>query len=315
MKIFIPRFLAAAAFVAMLMLVGTMGYMRIESWSFSDAWYMTATTITAVGYDEVHPLSQAGRNLTMLLIVGGITGLGLWFALLTSLIVELDLANVLRRRKSMKAIAELKDHILVCGAGRTGRRVVQEVVFLDHDVVVMERDGSKIDELRELYPDILVVEGDATQDHHLEEAGIRRAQGLMACLSSDMDNVYLCLSARELHPGMTVIARAYEEESMDKLYRAGATHVVNPNLSGANRMAAMMLRPSVVSFLDVATRSPDLALRIEQTTIAPGSPVAGQTLAEAKIPQPPSSSTRRRPPCSRRGTRSSSSGSRTRSTG
>jgi voltage-gated potassium channel len=129
------------------------------------------------------------------------------------------------------------------------------------------------------------VEGDATIDHFLEEAGVQKARGLITCLSADTDNLFVCLTARDLRADLEIVARAYEEETVPKLYRAGANHVVSPNASGAIRMAAFMLRPSVVSFLDVATRSPDLTLRLEQETVTENSPLAGRTLADARIPQ------------------------------
>lgn len=284
MKVFIPRFLATILLLLLLTTAGTAGYMLIEGWSLLDALYMAAVTITTVGYDEVRPLSAAGRHFTMVLLLGGITWIGIWFALMTSLIVELDLKNVLRRRRIMREIGSMEGHFIVCGAGRTGRQVVQELEAMNAPWVVVERDPSRIENLLTIIPDAYAVEGDATHDQTLVEAGLRRARGLVTCLSGDTDNLFVCLSARDLAPDAVIVARAYEEETMDKLYRAGATHVVSPNVSGAVRMASMLLRPSVVSFLDVATRSSELALRMEGTAISEGSAVAGKTLAEARIP-------------------------------
>lgn len=285
MRVFIPRFLGTLAFFAVLTVGGTVGYMAIEGWAFHDALYMTVITLTAVGYSEVLPLSEAGRNFTMVLLTGGITGMGLWFALITSLIVELDLKNVLWRRRIMKDIETLADHVIVCGAGRTGRQVVEELLTLGQAYVVIERDSDQVEALLEAAPDSLVVEGDATSDHSLELAGIGRARGLVACLSADTDNLFVTLSARDMNPELLIVARAFEEVTMSKLYRAGADHVVSPNVSSAIRMASVMLRPSVISFLDVATRSADFSLRLEQATISERSPVAHKTLGEAKIPQ------------------------------
>jgi voltage-gated potassium channel len=246
---------------------------------------MTVITLTAVGYDEVHPLSPTGRIFTSFILAGGITGLGLWVAFLTSFVVELDLTPVLRRRRTEKEIKKMRNHVIVCGAGRTGSQVMEELLVAGESFVVIERDRAKVEELQELLPDLVVVEGDATIDHFLEEAGVQKARGLIACLSADTDNLFVCLTARDLRSDLEIVARAYEEETVPKLYRAGANHVVSPNASGAIRMAAFMLRPSVVSFLDVATRSPDLTLRLEQETVTETSPLAGQTLADARIPQ------------------------------
>lgn len=185
----------------------------------------------------------------------------------------------------MREIANMRDHVIVCGAGRTGRQVAQELETVTHDYVVVDRDPKRIAVLREYIPDVHALEGDATHDQVLLDAGLTRARGLITCLSADADNLYVCLSARDLAARVTIVARAYEEESMDKLYRAGADQVVSPNVSSAIRMASALLRPSVVSFVDIATRSPDLKLRMEQTSVTERSPLAGKTLEQAKIPQ------------------------------
>jgi len=279
------RFIGTALFFSSIVLIGTFGFVLIEGWSWGDAAYMTVITLTAVGYDEVHPLSTPGRAFTSLILFGGITGLGLWFAFLTSFIVELDLADVFRRRRIQKQVKKMKNHVIVCGAGRTGSQVVEELLMAGETFVVIERDPEKNKQIQDLLPDIMVIEGDATVDHFLEEAGIDQARGLIACLSADTDNLFVCLSARDLRSDLEIVARAYEEETVPKLYRAGADHVVSPNASGAIRMASYMLRPVVVSFLDVATRSPDLTLRMEQEPVSESSPHLGKTLAEIKLPQ------------------------------
>ena len=285
MRPYVNRFLGTGLYFTGLLLFGTLGYMGIEEWEWGDSLYMTVITLTAVGYDEVHPLSPTGRIFTSFILAGGITGLGLWVAFLTSFVVELDLTPVLRRRRTEKEIKKMRNHVIVCGAGRTGSQVMEELLVAGESFVVIERDRAKVEELQELLPDLVLVEGDATIDHFLEEAGVQKARGLIACLSADTDNLFVCLTARDLRSDLEIVARAYEEETVPKLYRAGANHVVSPNASGAIRMAAFMLRPSVVSFLDVATRSPDLTLRLEQETVTETSPLAAQTLADARIPQ------------------------------
>ncbi len=285
LSIFIRRFVMALLFLALLLVGGTLGYLLIEGWSFGDAFYMSAITVTAVGYNEVHPLSDAGRAFTMLLLGGGLTFMGVWFALITSLIVELDLTHVFRSRRIVKSINALKDHVVVCGAGRTGRQVIHELEGAGAPWVVIERDGEHIEKLLAHYPAGLVITGDATDDEILLQSGLENAKGLVSCLSADTDNLFVCLSARDLAPKLTIIVRAYEEQSTDKLYRAGATHVVSPNVSGAIRMASVLLRPSVVSFLDIATRSSQLDLRMEQLAISSGSSISSKRLSDARIPQ------------------------------
>ena len=245
---------------------------------------MTVITLTAVGYSEVFELTPTGRTFTMLLLLSGISWMGLWFANITSFIVELDLKDALKRRRTMQEIAKMRDHVVICGAGRTGRQVAQEIQSVTQDYVIIERDPVRIEQLDEYVPDAHVLEGDATHDHVLLEAGLLHAKGLITCLSADTDNLYVCLSARDLAAKLTIVARAYEEESIDKLYRAGADQVVSPNVSAAVRMASVLLRPSVVSFLDIAGRSSDLRLRAEQMSVPETSSAVGKTLAELRIP-------------------------------
>lgn len=279
------RFIGVGILFGTLLGLGTVGYMVLEGAFVMDAMYMTAITLTAVGYSEVIPLSPNGRIFTMALLVSGITWMGIWFAVLTSFVVELDLTHVVRHRRIMKTIASLRDHVIVCGAGRTGRQVVSELEEMGADWVVIERDQERVEEILAEYPEGAALAQDATHDESLLQANLKEARGLVACLSADTDNLFVCLSARDLKPDLTIVARAYEEETMDKLFRAGATHVVSPNVSGAMRMASVILRPSVVSFLDIVTRSSDLSLRMEQARLSEDSPVVGKTLAEARIPQ------------------------------
>jgi len=282
---FLPRFVWTLLLLVLLITVGTLGYMIIERQTFSDSIYMTAITLTAVGYEEVWHLSRVGRVFTMVLLLGGLTFLGVWFANLTSFVVELDLANALQKRRNAQDIKNMKDHVIICGAGRTGRQVARELEASNMPYVIIERDKQRIEQLSEYVNKPHVLEADATHDHALLEAGLQKATGLIACLSADADNLYLCLSARDLAADLTIVARAYEEESIDKLYRAGATKVISPNTSSARRMASVLLRPSVVSFLDIVTRSSGLALRLEQTRVADSSAVVGKSLGDSRIPE------------------------------
>ena len=282
---FLRRFAGALLGLFALTVVGTVGYMIIEGWPLADAVYMSAITLTAVGYQEVQPLSPVGRHFTMLLLLGGITWMGIWFAFLTSFIVELDLQNVFRERRVMKEIAGVSNHVIVCGAGRTGRQVAEELTAMGQPFVVIERDPERVERFYDFDPDGLVLRGDATVDQTLEDAGIERAKGLVASLSADTDNLFVCLSARDFNPDLVIVARAYEEETMPKMYRAGANHVVSPNVSSALRMASVILRPTVLSFLDVATRSPEFSLRFEEAPVTESSQLAGLQLKDARIPE------------------------------
>ncbi|MFC1530915.1 potassium channel family protein [Gemmatimonadota bacterium] len=284
MSRFWRRFAWMAVGTIALNVIGTVGFLLIPEYDLSDSLYMTVITLTAVGYQEVHDLRTGGRILAGFLLMGGITLMGVWFALLTSALVEMDLAHVFLTRRTMKKIETLKDHYIVCGAGRTGRQIARELEAAGKPYVVVEKEADGAEALRDEFPEVLIVVADATRDESLVEARIGTAVGLVTCLSSDTDNLFVCLSARDLQPGLTIVARAYNEQTLQKLYVAGADHVVSPNLTGGMRMAAMLLQPEVVSFLDVATRSEKLDLRLEEVHVPAGSPFEAQTLAEVRIP-------------------------------
>lgn len=285
-SLFLKRLAFVVGFTLALLAAGTVGFLQLPGWSFSDALWMSVITITAVGYEEVRPLTRAGRVVAGFVLAGGITAMGLWFALITAALVEIDLAETFRTRSIMKKIQELSDHVVVCGAGRTGRQVIRELHASDVPYVVVERDPDRAEIVRdEIDPDALVLERDATRDETLEEANLGEAWGLVSALSADTDNVFVCLSARDMCPDLTIVARAYDEEATSKLYRAGADHCVSPNVTGGTRMASMLLRPQVMSFLDVVTGMDEMPLRLEEVSVPEGSQLAEHTLAEAAIPQ------------------------------
>lgn len=284
-RTFLLRFGGVLAALSVLILAGTAAFMRIGGWPADDSLWMTVITVTAVGYEEVRPLAGGTRVIAALLLAGGITLMGVWFATLTSAIVEMDLENVFRTRRDMKKIDSLNNHIIVCGGGRTGRQIAGELKGAGVQHLILERDAERAEAIRREDEEALVLVADSTRDESLVQARIGQARGLVACLSQDTDNLFVCLSARDLQPNLTIVARAYDEQTMQKLYVAGADHVVSPNVTGGIRMASVLLRPQVVSFLDVVARGEGLALRLEQIDITDNSPLAGQSLAEARIPQ------------------------------
>lgn len=284
MRPFARRFALALGLLPLLTAVGAIGYVVIEDASLLDAIFMSAITLTAVGYDEVFPLSEAGRTFTMLLLLGGLTWMGLWFALITSFIVELDLRGPFRKRRIMKQIASLSGHVVICGAGRSGRQIAEEFRALGEDFALIESDADRVSEIQEMHPDTIVLQGNATTDHVLRQAGAERARGLISCVSSDTDNLFVCLSARDLNRDLVIVTRAQAEESIEKMYRAGANHVVSPMVTGAIQMATAVLRPSILSFLDITTGSGGMALRFEEATVGSGARVEGRTLEDARIP-------------------------------
>ncbi len=278
------RTLFVVLLVGVLTVIGTMAFLQFPGWTLSDALYMTIITLSAVGYEEVRPLSDHGRLIAALLLAGGITSMGLWFALITSAIVEMDLTNVIRLRKTRRKMMQLKDHIILCGAGRMGLQVMRELIHADVPYVVIEQDPDRAEQIRSMRDDILVVEADATRDETLDEAHIWTARGLIAALPDDVANLFVCLSAKGLRPDLEVVARASEEEGIGKLRKAGADHVISPTVTGGSRMASILLRPQVVSFLDVVTGDEELKLRLEEFCVPAESRFVGQSLAEAQIP-------------------------------
>lgn len=280
---FIPRFGLTAVYFAILFTAAATGYRSIEGWSWFESYYMAITTVTSVGYMEVHPLSPAGRSFTAFVLFFGVTGLGIYWALITALIVELDLGGVLRRRRKMKELADIEDHYIVCGAGRVGQMVITELRRAGVPVVAVEIDPDSAQAVEEGHSNMLVLCADATKERTLDEAGIGTAKGLAACLEDDGDNLLICLTARDLTPSITVVARASDEESMRRLERAGADHVISPTHTGGVRMATTLLRPNVLNFLDSAIVGGGMDLRLEEATIPEGSPLAGRTLGDASI--------------------------------
>ncbi len=272
--------------VALLLIVygiGVAGYMAIEGWGFEDASFMTVITVATVGFGEVHPLDTAGRWFTVALIMGGMGVILYGVSSLTALIVEGELVDYLRRSKMDKQIGKLSGHFIICGAGRVGTCIMAELLRTGHKVVVVDQDIPHLDDWRERHPDILAMQGDAASDEVLEAAGVRRAVGLLSALTEDKDNLFVVLSARALNPNLRIVARADEESAQGKLIRAGADSVVFTHVIGGMRMASEMIRPNVVSFLDLMLRERDGSLRVEEVQLAPGSPLEGKVVGEADL--------------------------------
>ncbi|MGY4100784.1 potassium channel family protein [Nocardia sp. R16R-3T] len=269
---------AVLAFL-LVVLAGTVGYL-ILGFGLLDALYQTVTTISTVGFREVHPLTGAGQVFTMLLIVVG-AGTALYmFGVLLETLIEGHLREDMERRQMDRRIDRMSGHIIVCGWGRVGRSCVQYLTGLGKQIVVVDRDPARLQDLE--YPNVL---GDVTDDSVLEAAGIQRAQALIAALDADADNVYVTLSSRALRQDLVIIARARTESSKSKLLRAGANRAVNPQLIGGRRMAAFALQPNVSEFLDVVMHDDTLDYRIEEFDIAPDSPLIGRSLADIAVRQ------------------------------
>ena len=273
--------------------IGSLGYWFLgfyynDPWSMVDCIYMTVITLTTVGYGEVTDLTgrPLGRIFTMILILGG---MGVFFYLVstfTAFLVEGGLTNILWRRKMEKAINKLDGHIIVCGAGTTGIYVIQELIKTETPFVFIDLDEVRAKDISESSTsdfEICMIIGDATQDNILLAAGIERAKGIIACLSNDKDNLYLTVTAKQLNPKVKIVAKAIESDLVGKLKRVGADEIVSPNMIGGMRMASVMIRPQVVSFLDIMLREKDKTLRVEEYEITPDSPSIGKNIGDTDL--------------------------------
>jgi voltage-gated potassium channel len=270
---------AGAAFVALLAF-GVIGYMVIEGWSFIDALYMTVTTVTTVGFREIEPLSESGQVFTIFLVLFGV---GVALYMLTAVVqtvVEGELGLALGERRMKSRIEGLRDHYILCGFGRVGEEIGRE--FERHGVpfVIVENNPEAIGRAQQR-PGFLYINGDATQDAVLEEAGIRRARALMAASDSDAGNTYITLTAKALRPELFVVARVGQAASEARVRRAGADRVISPYSLAGRRMALSVLQPLMVDFVDVlaSTRQSDQLLA--ELVVSEQSLIAGMSVHDA----------------------------------
>jgi voltage-gated potassium channel len=277
------RFILALLVTGLLLIAGTLGYHFIEGWSSFDALYMTVITLTTVGFGEVHPLSTAGRAFTMFLALGGVFTLLYAATEAIRAVVSGEVRGALGRRQMERSLADLRSHLIVCGYGRMGRLVCAEFSSQDLPFVVIERRPELLEDFRLRHG--IPLHGDATSDEVLKRAGIERARALVTVLASDADNLYITLSARLLNERAFIVARAEGHGAEEKLRRAGANRVVSPYQIGGTRVAQAVLRPTVVDFIELATRTEHFDLQIEETRIGAGSPLVGTSLKDNRLRQ------------------------------
>lgn len=275
------RFVVALYVLVLLVALGTIGYHLVEGWTLFDALYMTIITITTVGFMEVHPLSWQGRVFTMLLSMGGVFTAFYAAAELIRGIVSGEVRGILGRQRMERSLAALRNHLVVCGFGRMGRLVCEEFSALGLPFVIIERQGELLRNLS--IPHGIALQGDATSDEVLRRAGVEQARGLVTVAASDADNVYITMSARFLSEKLFIVARAEGEGAEKKLLRAGASRVVSPYAIGGQRVAQAVVRPNVMEFIELATRSEHLELQIEETEVRAGSPLAGCRLKDSQV--------------------------------
>lgn len=261
--------------------VGTVGYVVIEGWSVEDAVFMAVTTVTTVGYREVHPLSTAGRYFTIGLLLVGVGALFYTFGSVMAFVFEGPLTQQWERRRMEKRVQRLADHYLLCGYGRVGRQIARDLQRGHTPFVVIDVNQASLDQAAA--DGLPIVYGNATEDEVLRQAGIERAGGLITAIADDADNIFVTLSARALRPDLPIVARANHDDAIHKLRRAGATQVVSPYAMAGQQMALLAVRPAVVDFVETLLHGSGEQgnLLLEEVRIAANAALAGASVAEA----------------------------------
>jgi len=277
----IARFLTAVVLLGLLVAGGTFGYSRIEGWNARDSFYMTVITITTTGFGEVQPLTPQGRSFTVVLLVLSVLTLGYAVTALIGFIFEGQMLASLRERRMKRNLRLIKGHYIICGGGNVGRAVALEFQRERVRFLVIERSLEHSELAKD--PRILCLEGDATDDEMLKQAGIERARGLVSALPEDEANVFVVLTARQLNPDLTIAAQASDERTVRKLVKAGADRVISHKQIAGHRLASLILHPTLVNFLDEMLGGGELGMRIEEVPVAAGSPLIDKALREAGI--------------------------------
>jgi len=279
-------------FLALLVVVfgGSLGYYLIGDgrWAFRDCIYMTVISVTTVGYGEMlEGMDRVpyARAFTVVLLLFGTGSIVFFASMVTAFVVEGDLRNALFASRLKKRMKRMKEHIVVCGAGSTGRHVIEELLKVGVSVVAIDINDNELREIAERYPkaEFSYLVGDATDDDIIAQANLPAARGIVTALSSDKDNLYVTVAARQSVPGIRIVARCAELSHVEKLRRAGADAVVSPNFIGGMRLVSEMMRPAVVRFLDEMLRDTRAAYRIEEVLLGPGASGIGDTLRDARV--------------------------------
>lgn len=277
------KFISAVLAFVLLLLTGTIGYKLVEGpeWTYLDGLYMTVITVATVGYGEIHPLSSKGRIFTIFILILGAGMMAYTVTEIAQFVVEGKLRDLWEKRRMKEIIRLLKGHYIICGASNTGLVVANELTRKQIAYVVVDSSTKVVEELHR--QDILAMEGDATRDEILEEAGIERASGLVAALPHDADNVFVSLTAKGINSDIFIVSTASKIESVPKLKRAGANYVVSPTIIAGTRMASVIIRPSVVDFLDATMTGEDHSLQMEELTICSNSYLEKKAMKDADL--------------------------------
>ena len=276
------RCIIASICIIIIFFAGIFGYHLIEGWNYLDSMYMMIITLSTIGFGETHPLSPAGRLLTIFIIIFGITTGAYVLQGIARFIVEGELSKMIKKQKLQKQIEAIKDHFIICGFGRIGSRIASELKEAGIGFVIVERDNNLYEHITD-EKGYLMIEGDSTSDEILKKSGIERAKGLVCALPSDADNVYVVLSSRELNKKLIIISRCREESGKKKLYIAGADKVISPYHMGAMRMSMAVIKPNVYGFLELITENKELDLDMAEIEVITGSALHRVPLKDSHI--------------------------------
>ncbi|TMD11550.1 MAG: potassium channel protein [Chloroflexi bacterium] len=277
------RFRLAVTLLAIVIAVGVTGYMLINGWTLLDSFYMVIITISTVGYTEVHPQGHAGRLFTSGLIVVGVATMLYGFGVFAETLADNTFGRYRRERQLQRELNQLRDHFIICGYGRIGTQIVAE--FEDHKVayVVIDQTEEALERVRSERR--LHIEGDASKEEILKQAGIERARGLISAVDSDERAVYIVLAARALNPNLYIVARAGRPDSIRRLELAGATRTISPYVMAGHRLAELAIRPAMVDLLDTLHHG-EAGIGVEEMVVAPGTKAIGKTLEESGLLAP-----------------------------
>jgi voltage-gated potassium channel len=284
------RLVMGLALLVAVVVGGGVGYYVIGGgrWALGDCIYMTVISVTTVGYGEIladMDHTPYARGFTMVLLLFGTGSLVYFASTVTAFIIEGDLRNVLFASRLKKRMKRMKDHVVVCGAGSTGRNVIEELLATGVPVVAIDLREGELREIADKFPraEFSYIVGDATDDDVMAQTGLERARGLVAALSSDKDNLYLTVSGRQINAGVRIVARCAELSHVEKIRKSGADAVVSPNFIGGMRLVSELLRPAVVRFLDDMLRDKRAAFRIEEVRLGDRVAELGATLRDARV--------------------------------
>ncbi len=254
----------AIIFLIAVLLLGVFGYRYVAHYSWIDALYMTAITVTTVGFGEVQPLDDASKLFTVFLILFSIFFITYAISVISEYILDRNNFENLKQSRMEKKIAKLQNHIIICGFGRNGRQAAKKLAAHNETFVVIERCRETIEKYNE---DVFFVEGDANEDEILVTAGIKKAKSIIVALPSDADNLFVVLSARQLNTKLLIISRASNDSSCSKLKLAGANNVIMPDKIGGDHMASLVAIPDLVEFLDNLSIMGENSVNVEQIDV------------------------------------------------